>query len=265
MLYPFYETKQSNETSYVQIFIADNFSFPPHLHSYVELIYVVEGVLTVSINENTKNLREGDLAVCLSNDIHSFNTDLVSKSMFIIFSSEIISDYLGKKINKTLESPFIEKSNIDETTISFIDTLFDEFHNSNNKFVVKGFLYSIFGKLDCNFKFKDNIQSYNNTIQNLLKYIESHYSENIRLESISKELGYSKFHISRLFTKKIGYQFNEYVNRLRINKAQRLLIETDMSILNISMECGFESYRNFNRVFKEFTGFTPTSFKKQNS
>jgi len=264
MFYPFYETKKSNETDYIQMFVTNDFSFPPHLHPYVELIYVVEGRLTVSINEYTKNLKEGDIAVCLSNDIHSFNTDLASKSMFIIFSPEIISGYLGKKINKTLENPFVEKSNIDETTISLIHILFDEFINSNNKYVVKGFLYSILGKLDCNFKFKDNIQLYNNTIQSLLKYIESHYSENISLESISKDLGYSKFHISRLFTKKIGYQFNDYVNRLRINKAQTLLIETDMSILNISMECGFESHRNFNRVFKEFTGFTPTSFKKQN-
>ncbi|OOM78770.1 multiple antibiotic resistance protein MarA [Clostridium puniceum] len=264
MLYPFYEAKRSNETNSIQIFIVDNFSFPPHLHSYVELIYVIEGLFTVSINENTKKLQEGDIAVSFSNDIHSFNTDLSSKTMLIIFSPEIISGYLGKKINKTLENPFIEKSSIDETTISLIHILFDEFLKSNNEYIVKGLLYSILGKLDCNFKFKDNIQSYNNTIQNLLKYIESHYSKNITLESISRDLGYSKFHISRLFTKKLGYQFNEYVNRLRINMAERLLIETDMSILNISIECGFESHRNFNRVFKEFTGLTPSSFKKQN-
>ena len=99
------------------------------------------------------------------------------------------------------------------------------------------------------------------TIQKLLRYIGSHFNENITLDSIAKDLGFSKFHISRLFNSKIGEQFNDYVNKLRVNMAQSLLTGTDSSISNIALECGFESIRNFNRVFKAYSSMTPKEFR----
>ncbi|NRU22139.1 YesN/AraC family two-component response regulator [Clostridium beijerinckii] len=98
-------------------------------------------------------------------------------------------------------------------------------------------------------------------MQNLLRYIEIHYHEKISLDSIAKDLGFSKFYLSRIFSNKIGYQFNDYINRLRINKAQKLLSETDLPVTVIALECGFESQRNFNRIFKELTTLTPTKFR----
>ncbi len=132
-----------------------------------------------------------------------------------------------------------------------------------NEFVIKGLLYSIFGKLDNYFVFKDGKQLHDTTIQKLLRYIGSHFCENITLESVAKDLGFSKFHISRLFNHKIGEQFNNYVNKLRINMAQSLLTGSDQSISNIALECGFDNIRNFNRVFKTYSNTTPTEFRRE--
>lgn len=262
-MYPFYETKKSDKANYFTIFNSKNMSFPPHLHSYIEIIYVMEGNITVNINDNVKKLTQGDVAVSFPNDIHSYNTEGVSRVIVMIFSPEIISGYFKKVANKTLKDSFLNKEIIDESIYVLVDMLFNEFKTSNDEYVIKGFLYSIIGKLNKYFIFIDSKHAYNTTIQSLLKYIEGNYDKNITLESVAKTLGFSKFYLSRIFTNKIGYQFNDYVNRLRINAAQKLISETDMLIFNIALECGFESLRNFNRVFKSYTGVTPTEFRKE--
>jgi AraC-like DNA-binding protein/mannose-6-phosphate isomerase-like protein (cupin superfamily) len=262
-MYPFYETKKSESPYYFNIFKAMHLSFPPHLHSYVELIYVTEGSITVSVNEKVKALGRGEIAVCFPNDVHSYKTEASSEGLLLIFSPEIISGYFSRKMDKTLENPFLHEHNIDKTAASLLEMIHEEFLGSNNEYVIKGFLYAVFGRLSPYLTFKKGKRSYNNTIQSVLKYIEGHYYENINLDIMAKALGFSKYYLSRLFSDKIGYQFNDYVNRLRINMAQELLSETDMTIVNVALECGFESQRNFNRVFKSLLGLTPAQYRIQ--
>jgi AraC-like DNA-binding protein len=260
-MHPYYEDLKTSERYYLRIFEEDNLSFPLHLHNHTEFVYVVEGSTQISINEKVENLQQGDMAVIFPNDIHSYYSESYSKCRIFIFSPEIISGYFGKRVNKTLENPFFSKSMLCDSTIHLINLLFEESTNTNNKYVIKGLLYSIFGKLTNSFVFKSNEHIYNNTIQSLLSYIGNHFNENITLDILAKHLGFSKFYISRLFKHKIGYTLNDYVNSLRINRAEDLLRETDLTMVNIALECGFESCRNFNRVFKGFNGNTPSEYR----
>ncbi len=261
-MHPYYEIRESDKSNHFAIFTVESLTFPAHLHSYVELIYVLNGSVEVSINENDKELRQGDIGVVFPNDVHSYNSNESSRSIVLIFSPELIGGYFSGMVNKTLETPFFLKGSFDESIITLLSMLLVEAKN-DNEYVVKGFLYSIFGKLNVSFIFRECMHMYDTTIQKLLKYIGTHFMENITLENTAKELGYSKFHISRVLNNKIGEQFNNYVNRLRINAAEILLVETDMTISNIALECGFESIRNFNRVFKGQVGYTPSSYRNQ--
>lgn len=259
-MYPFYETTKNNESFYFNIFKSTNMNFPPHMHSHVEFIYVIEGEIIVTINKEKEKIRKGHIAFSFPNDIHSYETTSDSKVIITIFSPEIIYGYFENKSDVTLENPFYccpLKVNV------FLNILLENFNSTSNEFITKGMLYSIFGKMDSVFKFENKKYIYDNIVQILLKYIGNHFTENLTLDSLSKALGFSKFYISRLFTNKIGYQFNEYINMLRINMAQTLLTETNMSILDIALECGFDSQRNFNRVFKNLISLTPTKFREK--
>jgi AraC-like DNA-binding protein len=264
-MHPFFEEKNSGNQNFFSSAVFANFSFPPHLHPYVEIVYVVEGTMEVTVNGHATILNVGDVAVCFPNDIHGYTNRDYSKIQLLIFSPEITSSYFSKRMNTTLENPFIPSSLINGELSSLFFKLHNEFNKNNNEYVIKGFLYTILGKLDAFFTLKKSNLSYNNTTQNLLKYIEGHFLENITLESIATALGFSKFYLSRIFSNKIGYQFNDYLNRLRINKAQQLLSETDKTVTNIALECGFESQRNFNRIFKELISLTPTEFRDRES
>ncbi|OPX45025.1 HTH-type transcriptional activator RhaR [Ruminiclostridium hungatei] len=261
-MYPYYEAISTKEHYDFNILFEEDFSFPPHLHSHMELVFVAEGEMCFSVNDSRKNLKKGDIAVCFPNDVHSYSSTAHSKLLILIFSPEIIREYFKKHVGRTLENPFIEGVCSHEAVGTLLDMLVEESSSHRNEFVIKGILYSILGKLEQNFIFKDGRQLHDTTIQKLLRYIGSHFSESITLESVARDLGFSRFHISRIFNGKIGEQFNEYVNKLRINMAQSLLAGTDASVSNIALECGFESIRNFNRVFKIHSGMTPNEYRQ---
>lgn len=260
-MHPFYEVNNSGDQNFFTASFFTNFNFPPHLHPYVEIVYVLEGSFDVTINNLPGRINKGDIAISFPNDIHGYKTETYSKIMMFIFSPEIAGAFFNKRMDKTLENPFIPAHVVSNGIDSLFHELNAEYKNCNNKYVIKGLLYTILGRLDAHFILKSSKNFYNNTTQSLLKYIESHFHENISLESTANALGFSKYYLSRIFSNKIGYQFNDYINRLRINRAQKLLSETDLSISNVALDCGFESQRNFNRIFKELTFTTPTEFR----
>ena len=73
---------------------------------------------------------------------------------------------------------------------------------------------------------------------------------------------YDYAYISKFFKKNIGISFNEYVNRRRVSEACYLLKTTDKSVLEIGMECGYDSLRSFNRNFRLYLNMSPREFQK---
>lgn len=79
---------------------------------------------------------------------------------------------------------------------------------------------------------------------------------------MAKDLGVSKYAISRVFSATFHTNFNQYLNEQRLNYAVSLLEYTDTSITDICLEAGFQSQRTFNRVFQEKFKMTPREYKK---
>ena len=91
-------------------------------------------------------------------------------------------------------------------------------------------------------------------IKVLLLYIHEHYLENITLAKVSKDLGYSVDYCSRIIKKYIGRDFRDYINMLRVRKAQALMLDKslNMTTLEILYKCGFQSAATFYRAKKRF-------------
>ena len=99
-------------------------------------------------------------------------------------------------------------------------------------------------------------------ISHALKYIRDNYSKKITLKSICRELHVNTSYFSYLFSHEMGQSFVEYLTGLRLEKAAVLLSGTDMSVLDISSSCGFESQSYFSKVFKARNGMTPMKYRK---
>ncbi|MBR2189765.1 MAG: helix-turn-helix transcriptional regulator [Eubacterium sp.] len=97
------------------------------------------------------------------------------------------------------------------------------------------------------------------------EYINVHYGEDLSLESVAKKFYVSAFHLSHLFKKETGYNFKQYLMRMRIGEAQKILSETDKRVIEIAQEVGYEDASYFSRAFQKETGMTPKEYRKYTS
>ena len=100
-------------------------------------------------------------------------------------------------------------------------------------------------------------------IDAVVSRITEHLSQPFSAADIATELGMSESRFSRFFRRATGNTFTDFVNRVRINRACQLLMETDKLITHICYEVGFNNVANFNRRFLEIKGMTPSEFRKQ--
>ncbi|WP_394922239.1 helix-turn-helix domain-containing protein [uncultured Robinsoniella sp.] len=103
-------------------------------------------------------------------------------------------------------------------------------------------------------------------IGRVIDYIEDHLlDEKLDLEAIATNIGYSKYHLHRMFTAVVGFTVHRYIQRRRLTEAARMLIFTDKPIIEIALCAGYETQRSFSKGFKAMFQFSPKSFRKHSS
>ncbi len=100
-------------------------------------------------------------------------------------------------------------------------------------------------------------------IKRALKYIEEHYQETIELRDIAEELGVSNGEVSRLFKKMLNETCFEHIGNYRIMRSMDLLNYTDMSISEIALKTGFNSFSYYTKYFKNKVGCSPSAYRNQ--
>ena len=99
-------------------------------------------------------------------------------------------------------------------------------------------------------------------IQNLMLWIDQHFTEEITLTDASKQVSVSPNYLSRCFKDITGKRFNQYVRDQRIACSKKMLLQSRLPIRKIAELCGFQDQFYFNKVFKKAVGETPTSFRQ---
>lgn len=91
-------------------------------------------------------------------------------------------------------------------------------------------------------------------VEKLKKYIEEHLNEELSRTQLSNSVNFSGDYVARVFKMITGKTLSEYIMDRRIERAKEYLLETDMSVGNISYEVGFNNFSYFSKAFKEHTG-----------
>jgi AraC-like DNA-binding protein len=97
----------------------------------------------------------------------------------------------------------------------------------------------------------------------LVNRITRDFAQPLSAGDLADELGMSESRFSRFFRRATGNTFTDFVNRVRVNRAGQLLMETDRLVTHICYEVGFNNVANFNRRFLEIKGLTPSEFRRQ--
>lgn len=232
----------------------ENFNYPLHMHQCFELVVTLSGEMNIEINGTTYTLKEKEAVLIFPNRLHSFSST-ESKHMLFIFSPKIVQAFSKKYADKEPESC---KIILDEFVFEELKSLTP----SSSIAQAKGTLYSVCARLERQTKFGEAYSDTGNLLMKIFNFVESNYLAECSLYEASRSIGYDHSYVSRYFKKMTGISYNSYVNICRLNHASYLLSNTDLSILECSIESGFKSLRSFNRNFKEYFGKTPVEYKK---
>lgn len=99
-------------------------------------------------------------------------------------------------------------------------------------------------------------------INKIVRFVQNHLAEEISLSVLAEEFHFSTQYVSQLFKNEIGVNFLTYLTNIRMEKAKKLLLSTDLPIAEVSEQSGYGDYRVFTKVFKKSEGVTPTQYRR---
>lgn len=246
-----------------------------HFHEFVELVYVFSGNITHIISSEKYEVERGNMIFIPVGSTHditdsksvSFVEILVKKDVFDIILDEF------KKENSVADEEFEE--NYMPCTISFfaggqrhkIETIIQEMLTEYNddEIGAQSVLLSYL-KILITLIVRNRIntpQKVKGIPIDVINYIDVHYRKNLKSEELAAKSFYSTKYFSHIFKKSMGVSLTEYIAKKRIDEGCRLLIETDMTIDEISKSLGWENNTQFYNNFKKYCSVTPHAYRKK--
>jgi len=252
----------------------DNVDDSYHYHDFCEITYVKSGKGLYMVNGSCYDLTPGDIIIF--NNVEPHGWQVVDNRMevsVITFAASLVSDP-GNVFSGEYLKPFIERgSNFQnrikatDSTTHIIKEIMDEIkteiseRESGYKNMVKADMLRILTYLIRYYQTDDDqlIERKKNLkrLEPALFYLNSHYTEAIKLEDVSKIVYMSPNYFSTYFKKATGRSLVEYVNLLRLKRVRELYLTTDRSMADLAMECGFRNISNFYRIYKKYLGELP--------
>lgn len=232
-----------------------------HFHSQIELYFITDGEMEVSINDQRRILKKGEMSVALSFDAHGYKTLEYSRSSYLIIPTYLCEEFLLATKDKTAESPFI----CDTETVKIIYNYFNELRKDGlNEIEKLGYIYVILGIVMKHISLKNKSFALDASLASqILLYINENYKENISSSSIAKHFGYTQNYISKLFRSVFNFTLSKYITLVRLQKTVMLMREKKYNVSYCAMESGFNSVRTFYRSFYSEFGCSPKDYFAQ--
>jgi|LSQX01.1.fsa_nt_gb AraC-like DNA-binding protein len=255
----FYELKPSDFYAYY----TTSLEFEAHLHSHIELAYLLDGSVMACADTTESVLYPKDIFISFPNQIHSFQRVKDEKAILMIFSPDMFPEY-KKLLSESLPiSPVIKSAGANEEVHNVMLRLL-ELRSASGPFdlpILRGYLLILLGLLFSKMQFKPVEKANISTVKSILLYCSDNFNREFTLDEMAESLHINKSYISRVFSQKLHTSFTGYIHMLRITEACRLLLSCSMSITEIAYSTGFASVRTFNRAFRALKGMMPREFR----
>ena len=243
--------------------------FPPHWHERLEFLLVEEGSLTVNFSNRSVEYMPGDIAIFCPKQLHhgisgkngvKYLCLMLDLSAFITDSSATVRYIEPIHNGKILFSNHCSNEEFAEA-IRDIARL-TKIKTPENSLMIQGRIYSILGLLyKCCSISEKNDNAPDTKFSNIIKYIDTHYSEQLNTRNLSEKFGYDESYFCRKFKSTTGLPVMKYIKILRLEQAQRLLKVSNDNVHQIATLCGFADHCYFTRSFHDYYKCTPSEFR----
>jgi AraC-like DNA-binding protein len=256
-----------------------NYAF--HWHELVEIILILNGKIVVSINGNIIEATKGDIVVITPNSIHGFYNAIPGTTVSIfqvgleIFDQALI-DLQYRELQILVFSSKIHIRKKEDASLHkrleriLLESRREYMHQDEGyRLAIKLKLFEfalIFLReipIDTSSPIKIEKRNYNREIlERLFSFIHDNADDpELSLEQAADVAAFSKFYFTRFFREQTGQTFHTYLSRVRVSHVEEYLLNSDISITEIAYKCGFSSLKTFNRLFKTYTGTSPSSYR----
>ena len=269
---------------YMVDYLAGEVIFNWHWHHEVEFILMEEGQAEFHIGTQVRTLHSGEAVFIPSGQPHAAYPikDNPFRFSAIVFNMNLLKSFAYDAIQTKYIDPLqdIESSSLslipghNESEINILKnlkTIIERHHEKKSGFemIIKGQLYMVFAELISNTPLKPRDLKRESSdhdkltrLKLVLQYIEEHYNEKLTVYDLASIIQMSEGHFSRFFKSFVRMSPIEYINSLRVDRAAKLLKETNTRIIDISMEVGFDNSSYFIKTFKRLKKCTPSEFRK---
>lgn len=257
-----------------------------HRHCFFEITCVLEGRAEYFVNGIRYEVQAGDLI--LFNHVEEHRWNVLSEEIVLevlVFSSALVTDDTGGLDTEYL-IPFMNRGKSFENRICGSEKaarevrkimseirMEEESGAIGNRLMIKADILRLltilvryyYEKKETSAVFTAKKNEYISRIEKALDYLRVHYNQKITLEEVSATVCMSPNYFSSYFRKATGISFQEYLTKIRIEKAKELLHGTTEGIIDIAQECGIGNTANFYRLYKKYFGISPGKEKKKAS
>lgn len=245
-----------------------------HYHNNFEIIFVTKGTSTFLIEGKKVKAKKNRLVLISNLENHSMTIDETPYERYVINLNNLLKiNLLPSEIyTKTLQNrpkdfPYIFEFEDEEAEIAIqiLSLLLkeknaDEFSEHYESLLINQLLIIIY-RSNPDF-FKNTKTDFENTVYKIQDYINENYKEDINLDLMENKFYISKYEISRNFKKITGYNFKTYLILVRLSRAKALLVNSNLTIAEISNNIGYNSESLFVRMFKKYENTTPTRYRR---
>lgn len=266
---------------------SETFTMPvqSHWHYFIEILYLQEGSLLVSCNDTVYHMEAGSFILFPPQTVHALAKDGEQSFRYFCVKFnlnriQLTGSYLPNlnfafhKI-ASLPHPALHFSQIDLADLDlqqFFTTI--ETESQNKRYGYDAYIYSLFSMLflrmlriwhcqGISFDLAAISESEEKNMQDILVYIDKHSQENINVEALAHKCNMSYSYFAKLFLKHYGQSCKQYIEFIRLNKVENLLLFTDYDLNYIASETGFADCSHLIRTFKKRYQITPRQFRQK--
>ncbi len=250
------------------------YQMPFHWHIDCELLFVVSGHFSLSLNEDTYSLSAGDTALIQDGVLHGGTpTDCVYECIDLDLNALLHGSTVCKKEMEDMQSHRVEVQRIfqsDTPEAAVIRQMFETVRKREAGYacITEGLLLQLFGLIIQNHRYtvstplsahgKKRIRQ----LKNALGLIREQYSQPLSLEALADAAEMSPKYFCRFFAQMTGRTPIDYLNHYRVECAGEQLLYSADSVTDIARGCGFNDLSYFVKTFKKYKGVTPKQFRK---
>jgi len=264
----------------IEIMVADECPLRDNILNFFQIVYIVRGEGKQWVNDHVAVYESGDLLLMIPEDKYSFDVENTTEFLFIKFNNFYLHE---KKIgtesvhrleyilnNISLKIGCIINSENDRKFVELLTRAITE-ENSNRKLYSKEIVQQLINTLimviarNIAIYLPGKIKEYTDTkVGDILQYIQSniYVPEQLRLEIMASNLGFSDTYISRFFKKHTNETIQQYITHYRMSLIENRLKHSNMRIGEIAFEFGFSDESHLNKFFRKQKNLAPSEFRK---